>query len=324
MSTIKSPPKLHLQKPFLKWVGGKTQLLDRLVKHIPEQIKNYHEPFLGGGSVLFAVLSLQKSNQVRRITITEKIYASDANKYLIMVFKHIQNKFQRGELHKHITEIMGEYDSIIKTTEINRKPKNIEQAKTSKESYYYWLRHQFNTMKDSMPPTKQSALFIILNKLCFRGVYREGPNGFNVPYGHYKKTPTMLNQQELDRIGELIQNVEFRHQDFSEAMKQVVPGDFVYIDPPYAPETSTSFVGYTANGFDISQHETLFKRIVELENAGVNVTMSNANVEMVQSNFNTDSFMSEDVVAKRAIHSKNPGTKTTELIISNHPRYPCV
>ena len=92
MSTIKSPPKLHLQKPFLKWVGGKTQLLDRLVKHIPEQIKNYHEPFLGGGSVLFAVLSLQKSDQVRRITITEKIYASDANKYLIMVFKHIQNK----------------------------------------------------------------------------------------------------------------------------------------------------------------------------------------------------------------------------------------
>ena len=166
--------------------------------------------------------------------------------------------------------------------------------------------------------------FIILNKLCFRGVYREGPNGFNVPYGHYKKTPSMLNQHEFDIIGELIQTVEFRHQDFSEAMKQVVPCDFVYIDPPYAPETSTSFVGYTANGFDISQHETLFKRIVELVTAGVNVTMSNANVEMVQANFNADSFMTEDVVAKRAIHAKNPGTKTTELIISNHPRYPCV
>tara|TARA_Y100000389_G_scaffold204859_1_gene260225 strand:+ start:2925 stop:3899 length:975 start_codon:yes stop_codon:yes gene_type:complete len=324
MSTTKTPQKLRLQKPFLKWVGGKTQLLDRLVKHIPQNIKNYHEPFLGGGSVLFAVLSLQKSVQCRRIHITEKIYASDANKYLIMVYKHIQHKFQRAELHKHIEEIIAEYDSIIKTTEINRKPTNIEQAKTSKESYYYWLRHQFNTMKDSMPHTRQSALFIILNKLCFRGVYREGPNGFNVPYGHYKKTPAMLDQQELDIIGELIQTVEFRHQDYSEAMNQVVPGDFVYIDPPYAPETSKSFVGYTANGFDISQHKNLFKRIVELENAGVNVTMSNANVEMVQSNFNTDSFMSEDVVAKRAIHSKNPGVKTTELIISNHPRYPCV
>ena len=92
MPISKSSQKMSLQKPFLKWVGGKTQLLDRLITHIPKQIKNYHEPFLGGGSMLFAVLSLQKIESVERINIAQKIYASDANKYLIMVFKHVQNK----------------------------------------------------------------------------------------------------------------------------------------------------------------------------------------------------------------------------------------
>ena len=178
-----------IQKPFLKWVGGKTQIIDRIISKIPKIIDNYHELFLGGGSVLFAVLSLQKNNE---IIIKNKIYAYDINDSLINVYKNIQNN--KEELFKNINIFINEYENI-KGSIINRNPKSIEEAKTSKESYYYWLRNKYNNMdKNSI---EHSALFIFINKTCFRGMYREGPNGFNVPYGHYKKTPTIITENDL-------------------------------------------------------------------------------------------------------------------------------
>ena len=119
-----------MQKPFLKWVGGKTQIIDKIIQKIPKEINNYHEPFLGGGSVLLAVLSLQKQNKIK---IKNKIYASDINENLINLYKHIQTN--KDELYYHINLYVEDYDSI-KGTEINRNPSCIEEAKTSKESYY--------------------------------------------------------------------------------------------------------------------------------------------------------------------------------------------
>ena len=126
----------NLQKPFLKWVGGKTQIIEKIISTIPVKIKNYHEPFLGGGSVLLAVLSLQKQG---KITIKNRIYAYDINNALISVYKNIQSN--KDELFKIITHYINEYDSL-KGNQVNRKPQNIDDAKTSKESYYYWIRRK--------------------------------------------------------------------------------------------------------------------------------------------------------------------------------------
>ena len=297
--------KSELQKPFLKWVGGKTQIIENIISKIPSDINNYHELFLGGGSVLLAVLSLQKQN---KIVIRNKIYACDINEDLINVYKNIQNN--KDELYRFINLYIKEYDGL-KGEIINRKPETIEEAKTSKESYYYWMRNKYNTMDKNT--VECSALFMVINKTCFRGMYREGPNGYNVPYGHYKKTPNVISESELNSVCELIKNVEFQHISFPASIKNVKEGDFVYLDPPYAPETEKSFVGYVADGFNLDSHKLLFREIKKLGNT--KFVMSNAKVDLVTENFK--GYNCEDIIARRAINSKKPGSTTTEVIIYN-------
>lgn len=294
-----------IEKPFLKWVGGKTQIINNIISRVPDVMNNYHEPFLGGGSVLLAVLSLQKHN---KIIIKNQIYAYDNNGNLINVYKHIQSN--RYELYKYIDMYIKEYDSINGTI-INRNPTNIEEAKTSKESYYYWLRKKYNSIPKNT--IECSALFMLINKLCFRGLYREGPNGFNVPYGHYKKTPTIISKTELDNISDLIKNVKFKYCCFTESLKNVEEEDFVYLDPPYAPENKDSFVNYLANGFNLDMHNLLFTEIKKLKN--VKFVMSNAKVDFVMTNFKE--YNCEDIIARRSINSKKPESTTTEIIIYN-------
>lgn len=295
-----------IQKPFLKWVGGKTQIIENIISKIPEEINNYHELFLGGGSVLFAILSLQKQNKIK---IKNQIYAYDINLNLINVYKNIQNN--KEELYKFIDFYFKEYDSI-EGNKINRKPSCIEEAKTSKESYYYWTRNKFNNMDKKT--VECSALFIFINKTCFRGMYREGPKGFNVPYGHYKKTPAMISEKELNYISNLIKNVKFENSSFIDSIKKVEKEDFVYLDPPYAPENNKSFVGYVADGFDLNSHNLLFTEIKKL-NKEVKFAMSNSNVKLVTENFKN--YNLEEVIARRAINSKKPDSTTTEVIIYN-------
>tara|TARA_B000000437_G_C11685509_1_gene320791 strand:- start:870 stop:1769 length:900 start_codon:yes stop_codon:yes gene_type:complete len=294
-----------LQKPFLKWVGGKTQIINDIISKLPKQINNYHELFLGGGSVLFAVLSLQKQN---KIIIKNKIYAYDININLINMYKNIQNN--KDKLYNILKSYFKEYDNITGNI-INRNPQTINDAKTSKESYYYWIRKKYNNIdKDSI---ECSALFIFINKICFRGMYREGPNGFNVPYGHYKKTPSLISETEINYISELIKNVEFKHCNFIDSIKNVKEGDFVYLDPPYAPENSKSFVKYVEDGFNLKTHELLFIEIKKLKN--IKFIMSNAKVDIVINSFKD--YNCDEITARRAINSKNPGSTTTEVIIYN-------
>lgn len=294
-----------VQKPFLKWVGGKSQIINTIISKLPSTMNNYHELFLGGGSVLLAVLSLQKQG---KITIKNKIYAYDINSILINVYKHIQSN--KDELFSYITLYINEYDSLS-GTDVNRNPNTIEEAKTSKESYYYWMRSKFNNIDKNT--IECSALFMVINKTCFRGMYREGPNGFNVPYGHYKKTPTVITEADLTYISELIKDVEFMDVGFTTSIKNVGKDDFVYLDPPYAPETKNSFVGYVADGFNLDTHKLLFSEIKKLE--GSKFVMSNAKVDLVTDNFKE--YNSLDIVARRAINSKNPESTTVEVIIYN-------
>ena len=224
-------------KPILKLVGGKTQILDKLFANFPKEINNYHEPFLGGGSVLLALLS-----QVRlgKIKVSGTINAYDINEPLIYVYKNIQQRY--NELYAILKTIIGELNACPEEGTLNRKSKTFEEATMSKENYYYWCRARYNglTAEEKRTPLG-SALFIFLNKTCFRGVFRLGPNGFNVPYGHYKN-PEIINKEHLEEVHQLIQNVRFECMDFVESMSQVAEGDYVYLDPPYAPETATSFV----------------------------------------------------------------------------------
>ena len=294
-----------IKKPFLKWVGGKTQIIDKIIDKIPKKINNYHELFLGGGSVLLAILSLQKQG---KIVIKNKIFAYDINEELINVYKNIQNN--KEELYKWLKLYYDEYESI-KGNEINRKANNLEEAKTSKESYYYWLRKKYNNIdKNSI---ECSALFMIINKTCFRGMHRVGPNGFNVPYGNYKKI-NILTEEELNSISDLIKEVEFKTSTFKDSIKKVTKNDFVYLDPPYAPKDPKSFVKYVIDGFDLKMHQLLFDEIKKLDK--VNFLMSNAKVELVTEAFKN--YNCQELVARRAINSKNPSATAKEVLIYNN------
>ena len=380
-----------LQKPLLKWVGGKTQIIKDIISKIPTQMNNYHELFLGGGSVLLAVLSLQKQN---KIVIKNKIYAYDINSVLINVYKNIQknkdelytlinlyvqeynsieqftiyqseeykNLINRAKLEKEFNELIElekEFNELINednkkdTDKLNklkklrkkekklrenkklnkeeleiiekykqqkkymetkfRNPKTIEEAKTSKESYYYWIRNQYNNIDKNTIDC--SALFIFINKSCFRGIYREGPKGFNVPFGHYEKISEIISKTDLNNISDLIKNVEFKDSSFTDSIKNIKEGDFVYIDPPYAPEKPSSFVGYVADGFNLETHQILFDEIKKMEN--IKFVMSNAKVRLVTDNFKTPKYKCVDIEARRAINSKKPDSITTEVIINN-------
>ena len=304
--------KIHIPKPILKWVGGKTQIIDKVITNFPVEINNYREAFLGGGSVLLTLLSYVKSGI---ITIQGNIYAYDLNEPLIYIYKNIQT--HHNELYDVLLAIITEFNECG-TGEINRAPANIEEAKIAKENYYYWIRSEYNKL--SLHDKKSvlgSAMFIFLNKTCFRGVFRVGPKGFNVPYGHYNN-PEIINKEHLEEIHNLIQNVVFECCDFNTSLTIVEPNDFVYLDPPYAPETDTSFVGYTENGFNIENHNNLFKLIHMLTDTNKKIMLSNADVSLVRENFTNEKYSTLSILCKRSINSKNPDAKAKEVIIKNY------
>ena len=271
-------------KPIIKWVGGKSQILDKVLSLFPKSINDYHEPFVGGGSVLLGVLKNKK--------ITGKIFAYDLNFDLISLYKNIQKNprlviAELSILQKEYEQIDGE----------------------SQEAYYYNIRDRYN--KEEKGTILSSSMFIFLNKTCFRGLYRVGPRGFNVPFGHYKK-PCILDTNNILDVSELIHNVEFIHCSFEQCLfwKNATGLDFIYFDPPYAPESSKSFVKYNKEGFTIEKHEELFNLIKNLKSSFL---LSNSHVKLV-----TDSFIEYDrqiLNCKRSINSKNPSMKTEEVLI---------
>ena len=302
--------KKDIPRPLLKWVGGKGQIIDKLLKNVPNKINNYHEIFVGGGSVLIMILWAREKGF---ITIDGSINVYDLNKALIGTYINIKEK--KDELFKKTNKL----ETVFNSCELDngdRKPQTEEEALKSKESYYYWIRQQYNEQKDKLS-VLSSAYFIFLNKTGFRGMYREGPNGYNIPYGNYKN-PKILDKDELEYISSLISDVNFIHSDFSESLNGIQDDDnFVYLDPPYAPENDKSFVGYTKDGFGIEQHELLFNLTKNV--SGKNkIMMSNANVQLIRDNLSPEIYNYEVVSCRRAINSKDPGAKTEEVIITNY------
>jgi DNA adenine methylase len=250
-------------------------------------MENYHEPFLGGGSVLFNLLYRIREGEIT----VNNIYASDSNEALIGLYVNIQNSYM--ELYNDILYFVDEFKTIERLNGGSRDPQTPEECRFSQESYYYFIRRLYNETTDKIS-IRASALFVFLNKTCFRGLYRVGPNGFNVPFGN-NRNPEIINLQHLKEIHELIQGVVFNCCDFTTALNLVEYGDFVYLDPPYIPVTKTSFVGYTPDGFD--KHETLFDL---LKKAEYSFLMSNSDSDLIKSKFNNY----ETITAKRNINSK--------------------
>jgi len=303
---------IYVPKPIVKWVGGKTQIIDNLIVDFPKEINNYREIFLGGGSVLFALLSYVKNGAIK---LHGNLYAYDLNEPLIYMYKNIQTN--HNALYNELQNIITDFN-LCGNGKLNRKPANIEEARELKENYYYWIRSEYNKLcSTDRQSVLVSAMFIFLNKTCFRGIFRVGPNGFNVPYGNYKK-PEIINKLHLDEIHHLIQNVIFDCCDFTTSLVNVEPNDFVYIDPPYAPETDTSFVAYTEYGFNLDHHTSLFTLIHTLTDMNKKMMLSNADVRLVRDSFAHEKYSITSILCKRSINSKNPNAKAKEVIIKNY------
>jgi DNA adenine methylase len=299
-----------MAKPILKWVGGKTQLLESVLSLFPQTLQNYHEPFVGGGSVLLGLLSSTREG-ARNITGT--VYASDSNPNLIALYKHIQTN--PTGLCQELQGLSTTFTSI-QVQKGNQAPSSLEQALTSQESYYYWIRKQYNQQKQSLS-LKASAMMVFLNKTGFRGVYRENKqHEFNVPFGNYK-SPTIYEADHIQQISQLLQGVVFTCQDFEQSLQKVQTGDFVYLDPPYAPESDTSFVGYTGDGFSLDQHKKLFGLCKTFKPKQIRMVMSNAKVPLVTTSFPAPEYECNIVPARRAIHSKDPSATTDEVLVTN-------
>jgi DNA adenine methylase len=292
-----------MSKSVVKWVGGKTQIINPILDDFPTTMENYHEPFLGGASVLIGFLQ-RVSNKM--IIVQGNIYASDINPGLIGLYKNIQNAPEM--IYDEVEQMIDDYNSCSDTKTGYRNAVTRIDAMKCKEDYYYWIRKTYNEMENKTT-AKASACFLFLNKTCFRGLYREGPHGFNVPFGNYKN-PEIVNKEHLIQLGELFHNVIFECCDYNKALERVSDNDFVYMDPPYVEEKKGSFVTYTADGFN---HDTFFETIKKYTGKCM---ISNSNVAYVHEKL--VGFNIKQIECRRAIHSKNPGSTTMETISRNY------
>jgi DNA adenine methylase len=306
----------HL-KPLLKWVGGKSQLLKDIFTLFPKKINNYYEPFIGGASVLLELLNKIENNE---IIVNGKIYAYDNNANLIYFYNTIKNNHL---LFIEQIKLLKEDYEKCSNTKINAKkivyPIPKENTIQSKELFFYYIRQEYNKLinhneKNDTHILMISVYLLFLNKTCFRGLYRMGPNGFNVPYGNYKN-PSIFDENEINQISTLFNkyNVTFTYQSFEKVFDyKFKKTDFIYFDPPYVPENSTSFVTYNEDGFNEEKHKNLFENIKKLNCAFI---LSNSDTKLLYDYFENSNYNIHKIKAKRAIKSNDPTATTNELLI---------
>lgn len=273
-------------KPFVKWVGGKRQLLKqfRLMNLYPPEKFNpktgrYFEPFVGGGAVFFDLLP-------------EKAFLSDLNSDLVITYNVIKNNVE--ELIKSLNKYKYEKEYFLKIRKKNPK-----------------------TLSD----IEVASRFIYLNRTCFNGMYRVNSKGeFNVPFGKYTD-PLICDAGNLRKVSGVLKNVEIKHQDYKEVLKKAKKGDFVYFDPPYYPVSKTaSFTAYTADAFLDKEQIELRDTFVTLHKRGCFVMLSNSDTPFINEIYsNVKDIRINKVQAGRAINSKSSGRgKITEVLVTNY------
>ncbi|ADD01792.1 DNA adenine methylase [Thermoanaerobacter italicus Ab9] len=303
---------LNNAKPFLKWAGGKTQLLDELCKRLPSsliqsgEIERYVEPFVGGGAFFFF---LKRNFKVK------ESFLIDINKELIIGYKVIQN---------NVNELIDELSSM--------EEKYLKLSEEQRKDFYYNIRDEYNRQKGNfdyvnynLDWVKRAAYLIFLNKTCFNGLYRLNKKGeFNVPFGKYKN-PTICDVDNLIEVSKALENTEVICADFEESKKYIHKNTLVYLDPPYRPLNNTSnFTSYNEDGFDDDDQRRLAQFFKEMDKRDAYLILSNSDPknEDVDDNFFDElyaGFIIERVKAKRYINSN--GDKRgdiSELIIRNY------
>ena len=275
----------HLARPFLKWAGGKRQLLPAIAEYIPAKYTEYYEPFIGAGAVLFSL-------QPKKCTI------NDTNSELINCYQVI--KQQPEELLTLCQQ---------------------HQENNSKE-YYYQLREQDrqDNFKDRSP-VERAARIIYLNKTCFNGLFRVNSSGqFNVPYGKYKN-PLIADPAVIKAISTYLDRakVSILNGDFERAVAKAKKGSFIYFDPPYHPLSDTSsFTGYSMNGFGEAEQIGLKELCDELSDRGCQILASNSAAPFIKSLYNDPRYEVVEVKATRAINAvSSKRGKINELLIYN-------
>ena len=291
-------------KPFLKWAGGKGQLLSEIEKYYPfegSHITKYAEPFVGGGAVLFDILSKYD---------LESIYISDINAELINTYRIIRDN-------------IGELISLLKVMQNEFLPLDTDNRK----AYYLEKRARFNDLKvngNENINIEKAALMIFLNKTCFNGLFRVNRKGlFNVPMGSYKN-PLICDEENLSAVSKKLQNVTIVCGDYKKAQDFIDENTFVYFDPPYRPITNTSsFTAYTENLFNDEEQIELAKFVDDMDRKGAKIVVSNSDPKNTDS---TDDFFDNiysahsirRVDATRLINCNSEARgKIKELLISN-------
>ena len=271
--------------PVLKWVGGKRQLLNDIIPMIPKNCSTYVEPFIGGGAVLF---ELQP----------KKAIINDFNSELINVY----------------TVIRDYPEELIKELQFHKENNTSE--------YFYTVR-EYDRKPDffsKMTSVQKAARVIYLNKTCYNGLYRVNSAGqFNSPYGKYKN-PNIVNETVIRAMSKYCNenNIVIKNGDFKDALKGLRRGAFVYLDPPYMPiSSSSSFTGYTENGFNENKQRELKKLCDKLDEKGIKFLQSNSDCEFIRDLYS--GYKIKTIKAKRAINSKgNSRGEINEVLIYNY------
>lgn len=271
-------------RPFLKWAGGKRQLLPILLPRVPSLRRGrYHEPFIGGGALFFAL-------SARGAFGERKARLSDINPELVNAYQVVRDQV----------------DALMACL----------RTQVNEEAHFYAVRAQ---NPKELDPIERAARLLYLNKTCFNGLFRENQKGqFNVPFGHYPN-PQICDEDTLYGAHHALQGVAIEESPFDETLQCAKPDDFVYFDPPYAPLSRTSsFVNYHAGGFHETDHIRLVENVTQLANRGVNVMLSNSAAAWVKALYQP--FVVEEVYASRNINSKASGRgRVQELLVHAGP-----
>ena len=279
--------KNPLVKPFVKWAGGKRQLLPQINENTPKNFKKYYEPFVGGGAVFL-------DKQLKKVVI------NDFNSELTNAYQVVKDSSEE----------------LLKLLETH--------SENNSSDYYYEIRawDRDGTL-DTKSEVERAARFIYLNKTGFNGLFRVNSHGqVNVPYGKYKN-PAIVNEAVIRAVSKYLQksDITILNGDYGDALKDVKKHDFVYLDPPYADVTNDkkSFVGYTLNGFGDEEQERLRDVFKELDAKGAYVMMSNSSTPYIHELYKEYNETTKIVKAKRAINSKASGRGAVdEVLIMNY------
>jgi len=274
-------------RPFVKWAGGKRQLIPVLNQHIPKNFGSFFEPFLGGGAMLFHLLLNYPKH---------KFIVSDLNSDLVLSYITIRDRA----------------DELISS--LKNHAKNY-----SKNSYSYYYSVRDSEPKGQMEKTSR---LIFLNRTCFNGLYRVNSKGkFNVPLGRYSN-PNIVNEENILAVSDILQSkkVSIKCQDFGAVLDNAKKDDFVYFDPPYQPISQTAnFTSYTNRDFTTNDLKRLSKVCQDLDSRGCKIMLSNSDCKEVTQSFSKDSWKVDKIKANRAINSNSKKrTGHTELLIKNY------